>query len=244
MTTHQSSLRQTQANTFAEAFLQYNARLVAPTHLPHAFQALHPFASPEIARLVNTFYHKYYADHDVRVALLGINPGRFGGGITGIPFTDPIRLKEKCGIDHHLPMKPELSSQFIYEMIEQYGGVQKFYHHFFIHSLYPLALVKDGKNVNYYDDKALFDAVYADIISHIQALLQLPVCRRVVICIGEGKNFALLQKLNHTYHWWQTIIPVAHPRFIMQYRRKQKESYLHQYLQVLHQAKQVCFSKS
>ncbi len=35
-----------------------------------------------------------------RYLILGINPGRFGGGITGIPFTDPIRLQNICGIEN------------------------------------------------------------------------------------------------------------------------------------------------
>lgn len=235
-----SSSRNATGKTFAEAFLRYNTELHVPTHLPDGIQALLPFASPEIASVVKDFYTRYYADNYMRIALLGINPGRFGGGITGIPFTDPIRLKQVCGIAHHLPMKPELSAQFIYTLIASYGGAEKFYKDFFIHSLYPLALVKDGRNINYYDEKSLLEAVYPDIIAHVRALLQLPICKQVVICIGEGKNLAILQKLNAEYHWWQTILSVAHPRFIMQYRRKKMEAYLQQYLQVLEEAKRHC----
>jgi len=227
-------------NNFATAFLQYYASLSPPQALPDGIQALHPFTDPIIEKIVRQFYHRYYADQEKRIALLGINPGRFGGGTTGIPFTDPVRLKQVCGIDHHLPMKAELSAQFMYELVERYGGADVFYRHFFVHSLYPFALVRDGKNVNYYDDKSLLDAVYPEIIAHIQALLHLPICRRVVVCIGEGKNFTLFHKLNQTHHWWQTIIPVAHPRFIMQYRHKQKELYLQQYVQILEEAKRSC----
>ena len=49
-----------------------------------------------------------------RHLLLGINPGRFGGGVTGIPFTDPIRLQNVCGIENNFEKKQELSSVFIY----------------------------------------------------------------------------------------------------------------------------------
>ena len=58
---------------------------------------------------------------------LGINPGRFGGGLTGISFTDPVALKKYCGIDNQLRNKEELSSKFVYEVINHFGGVNKFF---------------------------------------------------------------------------------------------------------------------
>ena len=58
-----------------------------------------------------------------RVAVLGINPGRLGGGRTGIAFTDPGALTAYCGIAHELPRRaPELSTQFVYEVITELGG--------------------------------------------------------------------------------------------------------------------------
>jgi hypothetical protein len=44
-------------------------------------------------KICSSFYQKYYADNKKRSLIIGINPGRFGAGVTGIPFTDPIRLK-------------------------------------------------------------------------------------------------------------------------------------------------------
>jgi hypothetical protein len=42
-------------------------------------------------------------------------------------------------------------------------------------------------------------------------------------------------ELNRKLQFFKEIIPLPHPRFIMQYRRKQKETYLLQYLSALGQ---------
>ena len=79
---------------------------------------MNPYQQDETMQVVNAFLGKYYDDTEPRTLLFGINPGRFGSGITGISFTDPVRLKEVLGIDHSFDLRPELSSQFIYQVIE------------------------------------------------------------------------------------------------------------------------------
>ena len=91
---------------------------------------MYPFSGAETARVVRAFYNKYYNDDKPRYCIIGINPGRFGGGVTGIPFTDPIRLEKECGIDNNWPRKQELSSVFVYDMINAYGGSKAFYNQF------------------------------------------------------------------------------------------------------------------
>ena len=88
--------------------------------------------------LVKKFFEKYFEDSRPRRLMLGINPGRYGAGITGVNFTAPRQLKENCGIDHHFDLTSELSAEFIYEMISEYGGVNKFYNDWFIGSVCPL----------------------------------------------------------------------------------------------------------
>jgi hypothetical protein len=46
-------------------------------------QWLYPFKNPETYRCMEEFYSKYYSDTNQRILVLGINPGRFGSGITG-----------------------------------------------------------------------------------------------------------------------------------------------------------------
>jgi hypothetical protein len=45
-------------------------------------------------------------------------------------------------------------------------------------------------------------------------------------CIGGDKNFKSLTRLNDQQKWFKEIIPLPHPRFIMQYRRKKMKEYI------------------
>ena len=141
--------------TQSYAILNFYKRLKADFELPEGIEVMNPFPDPATWRLVSDFYQKFYNDNKSRILIFGINPGRFGGGVTGIPFTDPLCLQEKCGIENNYPKRTELSAGFIYQMIEAYGGVKKFYGDFFITALSPLGFTRDSTNLNYYDDKEL-----------------------------------------------------------------------------------------
>ena len=88
--------------TFADKIIHFNNQLhyTGPA-LPQGICIMNPYREFEQTnRISELFYHKYYNDNNPRHIILGINPGRFGGGLTGIPFTDPKRLKTECGIDY------------------------------------------------------------------------------------------------------------------------------------------------
>lgn len=208
-------------------------RNLSPPVVPKGFEILHPQPSPEVMRVVRKFFTAYYSDNRPRKLLLGINPGRHGAGITGINFTAPRQLTNDCGIEHPWGKGSELSAEFIYAMINQYGGPQKFYSHFFIGAVSPLGYIKEGKNINYYDDKSLQKAVTPFIVETIQKQLSMGLASDVCFCIGGEKNYKFLTALNQSHKFFQKIIPLAHPRFIMQYRRKKMEEYIRQYLDVL-----------
>ena len=55
----------------------------------------------------------------------------------------------------------------------------------------------------------------------------------MAICLGEGKNFDYIEKLNEELKIFSKVIPVAHPRFIMQYRRKTISTYRERYSEIL-----------
>ncbi len=190
--------------------------------------------SKEILDLCKAFYTKYYDDTNPRKLILGINPGRLGAGSTGIPFTDTKRLNEKCGIPFTQFATHEPSSVFIYEMIDAFGGAEAFYKQFYINSVFPLGFLKtDGNravNYNYYDSKALTDAVEDFIIENIKLQLQICGGGRVCYCLGSGKNYAYLSKMNEKQDIFDDIIPLEHPRFIMQYKTKEKQKYIDDYL--------------
>lgn len=216
--------------TQAKKILDFYHTLAVPSALPDGVTIMNPYQNKIAADLARQFYDRYYGDSNERIPILGINPGRFGGGITGIPFTDPIKLETQCGIKNDLDKKPELSADFIYRMIAAYGGVDTFYSRFYIGAICPLGLTANGKNLNYYDTPEVERALRNFIVTSLQAQLDFPLNRERCICLGEGKNFKYLTRLNEEYGFFKSIIPLPHPRFIMQYRRKRVEEYVGQYL--------------
>lgn len=219
--------------TLANQILTFYKKLKSPTGLSAGVAVMNPFQDPEIFKLCEKFYHQFYNDSEPRKLIMGINPGRLGGGMTGIPFTDPIKLEKICGIPNTLQKKAELSADFIYTMIDSYGGAQLFYSKFLFSSVCPLGFTKNGINMNYYDDKKLEQKTREFIISSIQKQLNFSVDREVCFCMGEGQNFKYLQKLNSEHAFFKKIVPLPHPRFIMQYRRKKLAEFIDLYLDKL-----------
>jgi hypothetical protein len=228
--------------TMAEKLNSFYQSLTPPQKLPAGIKVLFPQKDKQVKELVRHFFAKYFNDYRSRNLILGINPGRFGAGITGVNFTAPKQLKDQCGIDHHFKTSSELSAEFIYDMIEAYGGVKKFYHDWFIGSVCPLGFTTSpnpskggawGKNINYYDDKKLIEAVTPFIIDCINKQVDMGFNIDKCVCIGGEQNFKFLTGLNNKHKWFNQIIPLPHPRFILQYRRKQKDKYIHQYLSAL-----------
>lgn len=218
---------------FADKAVSFFNHLQLRTNFPKGVELMNPYRDDKVKAIVGQFFMKYYDDKQKRTGLFGINPGRFGAGITGIAFTDPVNLKEKCGIDNKMQQKHELSSEFVYEMIDAYGGTEKFNEHFFLTAVCPLGFVKEGKNLNYYDRKDLQNAVQNFIIESINKQIAFGLHSKVCLCLGEGKNFKYLDTLNREHNFFEKIIPLAHPRYIMQYKRKQKRDYVKKYLDAL-----------
>jgi hypothetical protein len=215
---------------FADNILHFLFNLKIPFKLPKDVEILDAHQRKDVQQACTLFYKKYYNDNNKRHLLIGINPGRFGGGVTGIPFTDPIRLEKNCGIQNHFQKKQELSSVFIYEMIEAFGGASTFYKQFYFSAVSPLGFVKHGKNLNYYDDKILMKRIEPFVLDCMQKQIVFGLHTDICFCIGEGENLKYLQKLNSKYKWFDKIESLSHPRFIMQYRVKRKEEFIQRYL--------------
>ena len=209
--------------TTADRIISFYTSLSPDWKLPAGFELLYPFGSNETMRCVTEFYNKYFSDVNERRLILGINPGRFGAGVTGIPFTDPKILESECGINNPFPKKHELSAIFVYELIEAYGGKEIFYKDYFISSVCPLGFIKEGININYYDDKNLYKAVEKKIVAKMWNQLDIGMKRDVAFSLGKGTNYKFLKKLNEEHQFFDKVIPLPHPRWIMQYRRKSKE---------------------
>ncbi len=223
-------------STFARQVVDFLMNLQYTGELPDGISIMNPFRdNPEVIKIVTSFYSKYYNDYDYRHLILGINPGRHGAGVTGIPFTDTIRLKEKCGFDLKDIRTFETSSVFIYEMIDRYGGPEDFYRDFFISSVSPLGFTSRSRNgreinYNYYDSKELSDTLTGFIVRAIKTQINFGIKTDVCFCLGSGKNYRFLMELNDRLKLFRRIVPLEHPRFIMQYRSGQKDDYIQLYL--------------
>ena len=212
--------------TFAKRTLDFYKQLTINERLPEGVVVMNPYTSSDTWTTCEAFYNKFYNDNKTRRIIFGINPGRFGAGVTGIPFTDPIRLEKDCGISNNFEKKPELSSQFIYLLIESMGGIPAFYQHYYIGAVSPLGFVKNGKNYNYYDDRLLERSLKPFIIKSIVSQVALGISTDKCFCLGNGKNYSYLQRLNAELKIFNEIVPLPHPRWVMQYRRKQLQKYL------------------
>jgi hypothetical protein len=219
--------------TWSEDLYSFYLDLNPIPRLPNGVEWLLPYQREEVQKTLKQFLNKYFHDQRKRKLVLGINPGRFGAGVTGINFTAPKQLTDHCGIAHGFGTKSELSAEFVYAVVQAYGGVSNFYQDYFIGSVCPLGFVQNGKNINYYDDKELWQLVKPFIVESISKLTSLRIDPSVCVCMGGEKNYRHLSLLNNEYKWFKEIRTVPHPRFIMQYQRKKLDEYITLYLEVL-----------
>lgn len=216
--------------TFAEQVLLFYKNLRITATLPDDVVALNPYSDEVSFDYCAQFYKKFYSDNFERTIIIGINPGRHGGGITGVPFTDPLKLEQNCGISNPFKKKPELSADFIYHMIDAFGGPNQFYKKFYFSAISPLGFTRGGKNLNYYDVKELRSALTDFIVDSLRQQLSFGINTSTCFCLGEGENFKYLTTLNKSLRIFNNIVPLAHPRFIMQYRRKKMSDYVNDYV--------------
>lgn len=223
--------------TLADKIISFNKNLNFNGSLPEGIRIMNPFKeNKNIIETSSAFYKKYYNDQNVRHLILGINPGRLGAGLTGIPFTDPKKLVANCGINYSGNIAHEPSSVFIYDVIKKYGGEELFYKRFYINSVCPLgftSLNKNGKevNYNYYDSKELTEIVFNFIIRSIKKQISFGINTDLCYCFGKGKNEKFLHDINDQFGFFKKIVALEHPRYIMQYKLKLKQAYIGKYLE-------------
>jgi len=218
---------------FSDGINDFFSNLKAPDHLPEGVDVLWPFDKPEVKRVMKAFYSQYFSDPEKRIFLIGINPGRFGAGVTGICFTDPPRLADDCGIPHALTGGREISSDFVYRTITAFGGAEAFYRRFYITALSPVGYIRDGKNLNYYDVKGMSEKLDSWMAEAMAVQIKAGADRRVAFSMGQGANFKQLQAFNERYGFFDRIEPLPHPRWVMQYRRKKLDEFINLYVKTL-----------
>lgn len=226
------------ALTIGQRIIAFNKSLQYTGKLPEGFAVLNPYLdNPETLQVMTSFYDKYYNDEVPRKFIIGINPSRHGAGVTGVPFTDTKHLENDCGIPMLSARTHEVSSVFVYDMIAQYGGVAAFYKDYYINSPFPLAIVRKNAqgnwlNANYYDDPELFALTREYMIETLKKHIALGLDSNEVYILGK-KNATFLEKLNKEASLFKKMVVLEHPRYIEQYKSKEKQLYIDKFITLL-----------
>lgn len=234
--------------TIAKKVLEFNKMLSsANITVPEGFKVVNPFQTNAgiINKITESFYHNFYNDNNKRFMILGSSPARRGTAVTGVPFEDVAHLQEITGVFINGFHINKASSNFLYDVIEKMGGSEKFYSKFYMNFVCPLGVVRitdKGKDVNcnYYENKKLQESLYPFIEETILQQYSFNIDRSICFCIGSGENYNFLERINNQYHLFDKIIPLEHPRFIMQYNSKNKDFYMNKYLQALNLTNSDC----
>ncbi len=216
--------------TFGKKVLDFYINLdFSVSEIPHGIEVMNPMKDEKVRQINEQYYSKYYDDSNPRIFLIGINPGRFGGGLTAIPFTDPIHLENTLKIKNDLPKRHELSSRFVYEVVQHFGGPEIFFRSCYLTAVSPLGFVMNQKNINYYDNDALVKQYEPKFISWLEQQISFGANRKIAFSLGRGKNHDYLNKINKENQLFDKISALPHPRWVMQYRYKKRNEFVEYY---------------
>jgi hypothetical protein len=126
------------------------------------------------------------------------------------------------GIRNEYAKKHELSSRFIYNLIEKTGGPEIFFGRCYLTAVSPFGFIRGNKNMNYYDDKSLKEALEPFLVDWLEKQVDFGANRDIAFSLGMGKNLEYLKKLNSKYRIFNQIEGLPHPRWVMQYRYKKR----------------------
>ena len=216
--------------TFGKKVLEFYKNLdFSISGIPEGIEIMNPMLDPQVQQFNDQFYTKYYNDSNQRIFLIGINPGRFGGGLTAIPFTDPIHLEDTLIIKNNLPKRHELSSRFVYDVVHHFGGPELFFRKCYLTAVSPLGFVMNHKNINYYDSEVIVKQYEPQFIKWLKQQIDFGANTKIAFSLGRGKNHNYLNRINQQYQLFDKILALPHPRWVMQYRYKKRQEYVNFY---------------
>ena len=230
--------------TTAQKILEfYDSLKNADISLPEKYRLITPFTGANqqrIAQITHRFYHRYYHDDKRRFMILGSSPARRGTALIGVPFEDVNHLQKDTGISLDAFGANKRSSSFLYEVMEEYGERQNFYKRFYMSFVCPLGIEKinlkgNWVNCNYYENVALKKCLHTFIVDSLRCQIDFNIDTSVCFCIGSGENFKFLTNINNKHHFFDAIVPLEHPRFIMQYNADRKEEFMQKYVNTFRQ---------
>lgn len=126
-----------------------------------------------------------------------------------------------------------MSAEFISMVIAAYGGPDDFYRDVYLSALSPLGFVRNGVNINFYDDAALEKMMTPHIIEWMNDVFAHSVRRDVTILLGSGKLRTFMERSVRDAVGIKEVIYLDHPRYIMQYRRRDVGDYVQLYVETI-----------
>jgi len=220
-------------SAFGKTVEQFLTSLTLDVKLPDGFSVLDPYRSADVQSVIHQFCAKYYTGTHPRLSVWGINPGRFGAGITGLSFTDPYALAHQLKLKTEITGRREPSAEFISSVIDGYGGPKAFYRDVFMSALSPLGFVKDGKNINFYDDARLKADIVPFVVNSMRVMIDAGLRTDATVLLGSGALKSFFEKHIRPLVHFDTVIYLDHPRYVMQYRRREMERYVQDYVRTL-----------
>jgi hypothetical protein len=121
----------------------------------------------------------------------------------------------------------------MYQVIDALGGPAAFYRRFFLTAASPLGFLRGQRNLNYYDDRRLARAVLPFIADSIRRHLAVGGRDDVAVVLGAAENARVLRALNAEHRFFERLVVLEHPRFIMQYRRPRLRAFVRKYVAAL-----------
>lgn len=173
---------------------------------------------------IKRYYEKYVSKNKPKIVLCGINPGRFGAGLTGIPFIDFKSLSKMLNDINRT--ETEQSAQFFFRVIEKIGK-ERFYQNCYVTNISKFGFAEQGKsrNVNYYDlpkntQRWLLDR-FCEEMNFINPNIIIPLSQNVEHSLNllkdEGKlSFNIGERINH-------------PSWVMTYRKNDEDIWIKKY---------------
>ena len=238
----EKQIKMNSMDTFASRLLRFNRRLAdVQLDLPKDYTIINPYRKlfdEYGVKNMTSFYEKYYNDNYKRMMILGSSPARRRSAVSGVPFLDASLLKEVVYGNAESQYLNAFPSDFFYTIIMKFGGWKSFFSTFYMNFVCPLGIVRtksDGRvvNANYYEKKELCESMRPFLIKSLREQMGLGIDASICYCIGCGENYRFLLDVNNQYGFFNTIIPLEHPRFIMQYNSKDRDFYEKKYLSAL-----------
>lgn len=222
-----------QQSTFGTKVRDFLLGLSLPVPLPDGFEVIDPYRHGEVRRVVTEFTTQYYHGDHQRLSVWGINPGRFGAGLTGLAFTDPEAVRTAAGIATSITGRRELSAEYVWQVVQAYGGPSAFFSDVYLSALCPLGFLRNGTNINFYDDRPFTEALVPTLVEWISTQISAGLRTDVCIVLGTGRLKQVMERYLQPQLPFRTVIFLEHPRYIMQYRRAHVGDYVQRYVDTL-----------